>query len=82
MTMVVRVVMKVVVRVVVKVVMMVVVKVVIVAVGMIDFKLFWGFCLQTDILTEQAENGLQSRSSENGCVVALWIAIAVILNWR
>ena len=30
---------------------------------------------------EQAENGLQSRSSENGSV-ALWIKIAVILNWR
>ena len=71
MTMVVRVVMKVVVRVVVKVVMMVVVKVVIVAVGMIDFKLFWGFCLQTDILTEQAENGLKSQSSENG-KTAVW----------
>ena len=31
--------------------------------------------------TKQAENGLQSRSSENGSV-ALWIKIAVILNWR
>ena len=30
---------------------------------------------------KQAENGLQSRSSENGSV-ALWIKIAVILNWR
>ena len=30
---------------------------------------------------KQAENGLQSRSSENGSV-ALWIEIAVILNWR
>ena len=29
---------------------------------------------------KQAENGLQSRSSENGSV-ALWIEIAVILNW-
>ena len=30
---------------------------------------------------KQAENGLQSRSSENGSV-ALWIEIAMILNWR
>ena len=30
---------------------------------------------------KQAENGLQSQSSENGSV-ALWIEIAVILNWR
>ena len=30
---------------------------------------------------KQAENGLQLRSSENGSV-ALWIKIAVILNWR
>ena len=30
---------------------------------------------------EQAENGLQLRSSENGSLV-LWIEIAVILNWR
>ena len=34
---------------------------------------------------KQAENGLQLRSSENGKTavsVALWIEIAVILNWR
>ena len=31
--------------------------------------------------SKQAENGLQSRSSKNGSV-ALWIKIAVILNWR
>ena len=30
---------------------------------------------------KQAENGLQSRSSENGSM-ALWIKIAVILTWR
>ena len=30
---------------------------------------------------KQAKNGLQSQSSENGSV-ALWIEIAVILNWR
>ena len=30
---------------------------------------------------KQAENGLQSRSSENGSV-ALWIEIAVMLNYR
>ena len=30
---------------------------------------------------KQAENGLQSRSSENGSV-ALWIEIEVILDWR
>ena len=33
------------------------------------------------IKKKQAENGLQSQSSENGSV-ALWIKIAVILNWR
>ena len=34
---------------------------------------------------KQAENGLQSQSSENGKTavsVALWIEIAVILKWR
>ena len=30
---------------------------------------------------KQAENGLQSRSFKTGSV-ALWIEIAVILNWR
>ena len=33
------------------------------------------------IYEKQAENGLQSRSSENGSA-ALWIKIIVILNWR
>ena len=37
--------------------------------------------LGKDSCKKQAENGLQSRFSENGSV-ALWIKIAVILDWR
>ena len=42
-----------------------------------------GIIISGDIadVNKQAENGLQSRSSENGSV-ALWNKIAVILNWR